>query len=142
MLAGDWAGPRRAGRSRLPAVGRVLARVRPRRGAARQALVILDGLGAPARRKRSCARDATTGCRCRGGRTGPTGRTSAQLTARELDVLRLVALGLSNHEVAERLVLSTKTVAHHVSAVLRKLGEPTRARAVEVARRAGLLDQP
>jgi DNA-binding CsgD family transcriptional regulator len=66
-----------------------------------------------------------------------------QLTMRELDVLRLLADGLSTAEIARRLVLSPRTVEHHVSAVLVKLGEPTRARAVAVALRTGVLvDDP
>jgi DNA-binding NarL/FixJ family response regulator len=50
-----------------------------------------------------------------------------------VEVLRLLAEGRSNAEVAERLILSAKTVSHHVSAVLRKLGAPTRSRAVATA---------
>jgi DNA-binding NarL/FixJ family response regulator len=57
------------------------------------------------------------------------------LTGRELEVLQLLADGLSNADVAQRLYLSEKTVGHHVSAVLRKLGEPTRSRAVAAALR-------
>ncbi len=66
----------------------------------------------------------------------------AGLTARELDVLRLLADGLSNPAIAEALFLSARTVEHHVSAVLRKLGRPTRARAVSMAIREGLIDAP
>ncbi|WP_062311408.1 ATP-binding protein [Demequina rhizosphaerae] len=64
-----------------------------------------------------------------------------QLTARELDVLTLLARGLSNPEIAETLVVSPRTVEHHVSAVLRKLDEPTRGRAVATALRDGVLDE-
>src|SRR5215469_16738984 len=63
----------------------------------------------------------------------------AGLTAREAEVLQLLTEGLSNAEVAERLFLSEKTVGHHVSAVLRKLGEPTRSRAVAKALRIGII---
>ena len=51
---------------------------------------------------------------------------SARLTARQVEILRLVANGLSNAEIAHRLVLSTRTVDHHVSAVLQKLGLASR----------------
>jgi len=68
----------------------------------------------------------------RGPRTA--GRTnSAGLTARELDVLGYLVEGLSDAEIAARLTLSERTVGHHVSAVLRKLGVPSRSRAAAVA---------
>jgi DNA-binding CsgD family transcriptional regulator len=63
----------------------------------------------------------------------------ASLTAREVDVLRLVAEGLRNAEIAERLFLSPKTVGHHVSAILRKLGVRSRSEASAEAVRLGLL---
>jgi DNA-binding NarL/FixJ family response regulator len=72
---------------------------------------------------------------------GPRPRTRAnpaQLTAREMEVLDLLAEGIGNAEIARRLVLSTKTVDHHVSAILRKLSVPNRRAAVGEARHLGL----
>jgi DNA-binding CsgD family transcriptional regulator/tetratricopeptide (TPR) repeat protein len=62
----------------------------------------------------------------------------AGLTARELEVLQWLGRGLSNAELAGQLRLSEKTVGHHVSAVLRKLGVPSRARAVAMAAQLGI----
>ena len=69
---------------------------------------------------------------------GPRADTRANpagLTARQLEVLALLCEGLTNAEIAKRLVLSVKTVDHHVSAVLDKLGVDNRHDAVRVAAR-------
>jgi DNA-binding CsgD family transcriptional regulator/pimeloyl-ACP methyl ester carboxylesterase len=61
------------------------------------------------------------------------------LTARETEVLRLVASGLSNREIAGSLVLSEHTVHRHVANILRKLAQSSRAAATAHAARAGLI---
>jgi DNA-binding NarL/FixJ family response regulator len=62
------------------------------------------------------------------------------LTPRERDVLDLVALGLSNKSVAERLGISDQTVKFHVASIIGKLGAANRTEAVRRAARRGLID--
>jgi ATP/maltotriose-dependent transcriptional regulator MalT len=69
-----------------------------------------------------------------------TRQNPARLTARELEVLALVSDGLRNTDIAERLVVSRRTVDHHVSAILRKLGARTRGEAVAAATQLGVLE--
>jgi DNA-binding NarL/FixJ family response regulator len=68
-------------------------------------------------------------------RTGP--KLIGTLSKRELEVLRLLAEGLSNAEIAARLYISTKTAGNHVSNVLAKLGVRNRAEAAALAARGG-----
>ena len=73
----------------------------------------------------------------RSGAHPDTRRTD--LTAREHEVLALLADGLEHHEIAERLIISPKTVGTHIEHVLGKLGVHSRAQAVAVAYREGLI---
>ncbi len=104
-----------------------------------ESLRILEGLGATTSaamlRRVLRARGVTNLPRgpIRDTRENPLG-----LTARQLEVLGLLAAGLTNAQIAERLVLSVRTVDHHVSAVLNKLGVASRQEAVEEAARLGV----
>ncbi len=105
-----------------------------------RALDILDRLGADA-----VAAKVRRDLRSQGMSVVPARRRSATLanpaglTARQVEVLRLLDDGLTNAELAERLYLSVKTVDHHVSAILAKLEVGKRRDAVRKARELGLL---
>lgn len=71
----------------------------------------------------------------------PAANALADLTARELEVLRMIAQGLSNQRIAEELVLSEKTVKTHVSSILMKLNVGDRTQAAAIAWRTGLVQR-
>jgi DNA-binding CsgD family transcriptional regulator len=106
----------------------------------RQALAILENLGAAASANLVRARMREAGVR-----SIPVGARSATranpsgLTRRESEVLQLITRGATNAEIAESLFISQKTVDHHVSAILAKLGTPTRVAAAAEAERLGLV---
>lgn len=72
------------------------------------------------------------------GRRAAARANSAGLTARELEVLRLIATGIANGEIAARLYVSQRTVDHHVAAVLAKLGVGSRRQAGDAAAALGI----
>ena len=76
--------------------------------------------------------------RGRGTSTLPVGLRALGVTSREVDVLALVADGLSNREVAARLHLSPRTVERHVGTLLDRTGAADRAALRDVARRHGV----
>ncbi len=123
--------PHEAARVRLD-LARALAASRPEAAIveAEAALSVFARIGAAAD-----ADAAASLLRSLGASPGPGRRGSGELTDRERQILDLVALGLSNPEIAARLHISRKTAAHHVSSVLAKLGARNRAEAVAVAGR-------
>jgi DNA-binding CsgD family transcriptional regulator len=99
-----------------------------------EALVAFERLGAKPAASLTAQRLRALGIR--GVPRGPRATTRAHpasLTPREAEVLRLVAEGLQNAEIASRLYVSPKTVSHHVSAILAKLGVRTRTEAARLA---------
>ena len=142
QIAGDWRAAAEAWRqlgcpyeeARALADGDTAAQV--------QALAIFDRLGA-----RPAAADLRRAMRARGDAhlpRGPRPTTRANrfgLTNRQQEILELLGEGLSNAEIAERLVITPKTVEHHVAALLAKLDVPTRRDAVRLAGSQHLLAQ-
>jgi DNA-binding NarL/FixJ family response regulator len=118
--------PWEAARTRLR-IARLLATTAPEvaRAEARSAVAALARLGA--------ARDideAGQVLRLLGARPVPPPRSRTGLTTREREVYALIAEGLSNGQIAERLFLSKRTVEHHVGSILAKVGATTRAEAL------------
>jgi DNA-binding NarL/FixJ family response regulator len=109
--------------------------------ALREALETLQELGALPASQLAAKRLRGLGVRriTRGPRKA-TRENAAGLTARESEVLALVAAGHRNAQIAEQLFLSRRTVDHHVSALLRKLEADSRVEAVATARRRGLVE--
>ncbi len=139
QLAGDW---KRAA-ALWTAIGcpyeAALARAEGDANALRGALADLQEMGA-----HPAAAIVARRLRARGARGLPRGPrrvtrgNPANLTPRQVEVLALLADGLRNRQIAERLFLSPKTVDHHVGAILRKLDVHTRGEAGAAARRLGV----
>jgi DNA-binding CsgD family transcriptional regulator/tetratricopeptide (TPR) repeat protein len=103
-----------------------------------EAIEISRGLGAEPLTRRVAGRLRERGLSVPHGPRQSTRANPAGLTARQLDVLSLVAAGLTNAEIANRLVVSPRTAEHHVAAVLTKLGAATRRDAAQRANELGL----
>jgi DNA-binding CsgD family transcriptional regulator len=122
----------------LAATLSALGRPDPARREVEAALAAFQELGAEGE---SAGAEAMLGKLCRPSVALPPGAADTplgELSSRELEVLSLVAEGLTNNDIAERLVLSEHTVNRHVANILRKLGLPSRAAAAALAGRHGL----
>jgi len=141
-LRGDWRGAAATwGEMGFP-YERAMALVDGDEPARREAFAILERLGAAATIERLRETLAERGVR--GIPRGPRAATRANpmgLTEREVEVLLLLEQGLPNAQISRRLHRSVKTVGHHVSAILAKLGAGTRQEAAYIARSKGLLER-
>ena len=139
MIAGKW----RAAANSWERIGmryeQALALTDGPEDALREALVIAEGLGAQPLAEICRRRLRELGAR--GVPRGPletTRSNPAGLTAKEIEVLKLLTQGRTNAQLARQLHRSTKTVDHHVSAVLQKLGVRSRSQAVAAAFALGI----
>jgi DNA-binding CsgD family transcriptional regulator/tetratricopeptide (TPR) repeat protein len=143
MIRGDWAAAAAEWAARGATYLRIEALAAGDEASGAEALRLLDGLGAT-----RAAGHIRAQLRKRGFSHLPRGprRTTAAnvagLTPRQVEVLSLVEQGLSNAEIAAQLTLSPKTVDHHVSALLDKLGVASRGQAAAVAHRLSLGQEP
>jgi len=140
QMRGDWRAAAAAWREIGCPYEEAIALADGDEAARRAALGIFDRLGAGPAAER--LRQALRASGVRGIPRGPRASTrenAAGLTNRQLEVLALIADGLSNSEIADRLFISPKTVDHHVGAVLAKLDAGTRAEAASIAIHSGLI---
>jgi DNA-binding CsgD family transcriptional regulator len=134
QMSGDWKAAAEAWQHVGCPYERALALADGPEEAKLEALAILDSLGARpmSERLRKQLRDLGVDSIPRGP-TKATLANPAGLTSRQLEVLGLIANGLTNTEIADELYVSKKTVEHHISAVYSKLGVKSRSQAMRAA---------
>ena len=142
QMAGDWRAAAAAWEQLGCPYEQALALMDGDEAAQRQALTIFERLGATPAAEMTRRRLRAAGARClpRGPRPATLANPQG-LTPRQLEILLLLAEGLRNPEIADRLSTTPKTVEHHVSAVLAKLHAHSRAEAVRVAYQLGIVHQ-
>jgi DNA-binding NarL/FixJ family response regulator len=143
QIDGDWRGAAREWARQSHPYEAAFALLDGDEPALREALAEFERLGAKPAAALASRRLREMGAR--GIPRGPRASTSADadgLTSRERDVLDLLADNLSNAEIAARLFLSEKTVAHHVSAILGKMDVRSRAAAVDARARRRVAPVP
>lgn len=142
QVSGNWRGAAESWREIGCPYEEAMALGEGNEASRRTALDIFERLGAAPAAER--LRQVLSASGVRGLRRGPrqsTKENPAGLTNRQMEVLALIAGGLSNNEIAERLFISPKTVDHHVSAILSKLDARTRAEAVSLALQSSLINK-
>ncbi|HEX7964765.1 MAG TPA: AAA family ATPase [Gammaproteobacteria bacterium] len=144
QMQGDWRGAAEAWRAiGLPYEQAMALADAKEEMPLREALTIFERLGANPMAGQVKRRLRASGVRgIPRGAQERTRQNPGGMTNREIKVLALVAEGLRNAEIARRLFLSEKTVGHHVSSVLAKLGAKSRGEAVATAARLGLVLPP
>jgi ATP/maltotriose-dependent transcriptional regulator MalT len=139
MIQGEWRAAAECWQQLGMPYQQALALVESDEEAQREALILLEKLGAGP--LAAIARQRLRAGGARRIRTGPRASTRANLaglTSREVEVLKLLARGHSNSELARRLHVSSRTVEHHVAAILDKLSVNSRTEAVVAAFGLGL----
>ena len=140
QLQGDWGGAAEAWAAAGCPYQAAIALAEGGDDALRNALDELNRLGARPAADMVARRMRERGLTVTRGPRRSTRDSRAGLTRRETEVLELLAEGLRNAEIADRLILSPRTIDHHVSAILGKLGARTRGEAVAAAARLELLE--
>jgi ATP/maltotriose-dependent transcriptional regulator MalT len=145
IIEGDWQAAADFWEARGVPYERALALMHGDDDAQIQAIRICEELGATVTANRIRRVLLDKGVRVPRGVSRSTREHSAGLTARQAEVLELLAGGLANAEIADRLFVSYRTVENHVAAILMKFDVPTRDAAVDAARDRGILaprDEP
>ena len=128
-VTGDWRGAAEEWGRRGCPYDVALALLGGDAAAVEAALQTFCDLGARAAAKRARQRLTALRGQTRGGSRADTRSDPHGLTRREREVIELLAMGRSDHEIASTLFISPKTVGHHVSAILTKLGVGNRTQA-------------
>lgn len=139
LIDGDWRGAAAEWERRGSRYARAEVMICGDAQAATEALRFATSLGATKVVDRWRDELRHRGLRITRGPGRATGTNPAGLTARQLEVVALLAEGLTNPQIGQRLSMSTKTAGHHVGAVLDKLNSNTRSQAAATALRLGLL---
>jgi DNA-binding CsgD family transcriptional regulator len=143
MAAGDWSSAAGLfGKAGWPYDRAIVLSLLDDEEALVEALETARRLGAAPLERRAAIRLRKLGFRVPHGPREATRSNPAGLTPRQVEVLVLLAEGLTNAEIADRLVLSQRTAEHHVAAVLAKLGASSRREAARRAAELHLLSRP